>query len=410
MTAPSPETPETPDRRDTLDAGDGRHGLEAHDARDESSPSGPGAAPDAGPAPAGNPHAAPAAPPEFDRGAVDADLTPLLKHLLDGGTLSAEQTTGAFEAMMTGRVHHGEIGALLALLATRTPTPEEILGAARVMRTHVDRVPTTLDAADIVDTAGTGGAPKTFNVSTASAILAAAAGARVAKHGNRSRTGRGSAEVLRRLGVDIEADLDTQRRCLEDVGVCFCFAPRHHPATRHVMPVRHALGFPTIFNLLGPLTNPAGARRQVMGVYDRRFVRPIAEALADLGALRAIVVHSDDGLDELSVSAPTHVAWVDAGHVREATIEPQEHGMPLSPRETVVARDLDHAAAMVRDVLSGDEQGPPRDMTLLAAAATLLVADVVSSFEEGLGLAAESVASGRAMETLDRLAAASHGG
>lgn len=364
---------------------------------------------DAPDTPPGNPHAAAAAPAEFARTEVDADLTPLLKHLLDGGTLSAEQTTGAFEAMMTGRVHHGEIGALLALLATRTPTPEEILGAASVMRQHVDRVPTTLRPADIVDTAGTGGAPKTFNVSTASAIIAAAAGATVAKHGNRSRTGRGSAEVLARLGVAIEADLETQRRCLEEVGVCFCFAPRHHPATRHVMPVRQALGFPTLFNLLGPLTNPAGALRQVMGVYDRRFVRPIAEALAELGAVRAIVVHGHDGLDELSISAPTHVAWVDHGLVREATIEPREYGMPLSPREEVIARDLDHAAEMVRDVVSGEDQGAPRNMTLLASAATLLVADRVSSMEEGLGLSAEAIASGRATKTLERLAAVSHG-
>ncbi len=358
---------------------------------------------------AGNPHAAAAAPAEFDRGEVDADLTPLLKHLLDGGTLTAEQATAAFEAMMTGRVHHGEIGALLALLATRTPTAEEILGAARVMRERVDRVPTTLDPGEIVDTAGTGGAPKTFNVSTASAIVAAAGGAVVAKHGNRSRTGRGSAEVLAMLGIDIEASLETQRRCLEEAGVCFCFAPRHHPATRHVMPVRMALGFPTIFNLLGPLTNPAGARRQVMGVYDRRFVRPIAEALAALGAERALVVHSHDGLDEISISAPTDAAWVDHGRVREATIEPRELGMSLSPRETVTARDLEHAAVMVREVLDGRETGAPRKMTLLAAAATLVVADRAGTLEEGLGLAAEAIDSGRASATLAALAELSRG-
>lgn len=370
----------------------------------------PDAAPDADIASAaGNPHAAAAAPAEFDRGEVDADLTPLLKHLLDGGTLTAEQATAAFEAMMTGRVHHGEIGALLALLATRTPTAEEILGAARVMRERVDRVPTTLDPAEIVDTAGTGGAPKTFNVSTASAIVAAAGGAVVAKHGNRSRTGRGSAEVLAMLGIDIEASLETQRRCLEEAGVCFCFAPRHHPATRHVMPVRMALGFPTIFNLLGPLTNPAGARRQVMGVYDLRFVRPIAEALAALGAERALVVHSEDGLDEISISAPTHAAWVEHGRVREATIEPRELGMSFSSREAVTARDLEHAAAMVREVIDGRETGAPRKMTLLAAAATLVVADRAGTLEEGLGLAAEAIDSGRASATLAALAELSRG-
>ena len=158
--------------------------------------------------------------------------------------LSVDQTNAAFEAMMTGRVHHGEIGALLALLATRTPTPEEILGAARVMRAHVDTLETAIDADSIVDTAGTGGAPKTFNVSTAAAVIAAADGAPVAKHGNRSRTGRGSAEVLRHLGVNVDAGRDVQRACLEEAGVCFCFAIHHHPATKHVMPVRLALGKP----------------------------------------------------------------------------------------------------------------------------------------------------------------------
>ncbi|MFK7959253.1 MAG: anthranilate phosphoribosyltransferase [Phycisphaerales bacterium] len=354
-----------------------------------------------------NPHADAGAPAEFSR-RVDADLTPLLKHLLAGGTLSAEQTTAAFEAMMTGLVHHGEIGAFLALLATRTPTPDEILGAARVMRAHVDRVPTSIDPAELVDTAGTGGAPKTFNVSTASAIVAAAAGAKLAKHGNRSRTGRGSAEVLIQLGVNVEASREVQQRCLEACGVCFCFAPHHHPATRHVMPVRMAVGFPTLFNLLGPLTNPAGARRQVMGVYDRRFVRPIADALAGLDAVRAMVVHGADGLDEISISAPTHVALVDRGHVREATIEPREYGIELRPREEVIARDLDHAAEMVRGVVDGSMTGAPRDMTLLATAATLLIADRVSSFEEGLGLAAETIRGGHAARTLAELAELSH--
>jgi anthranilate phosphoribosyltransferase len=360
-----------------------------------------------------NPHAEAAAPSEFPR-SVSTDLTPLLRQLLAGESLSAEQTAGAFEAMMTGEVHLAEISALLALLATRTPTPEEILGAARVMRRHVDALETSVPRDRIVDTAGTGGAPKTFNVSTAAAIVAAGAGAPVAKHGNRSRTGRGSAEVLRKLGVDIDAGRGVQRRCLEEAGVCFCFAIHHHPATRHVMPVRLALGFPTIFNLLGPLTNPAGARRQVMGVYDGRFVRPIAEALGALGALRAIVLHSEDGLDEISISAPTRIARVEGGGsggahpiVEESTIDPVALGLQLAPREAVVARDLDHAADMVRGVLDGGEQGPPRDMTLLNAAATLLVAGRADDMPGGLRLARETIDSGRATETLERLAALS---
>ena len=183
---------------------------------------------------------------------------------------------------MTGTAHHAEMGALLALLATRLPTVDELVGAAGVMREKVDPLETGIPADQLLDTAGTGGAPKTFNVSTAAAIVAAAAGVKVAKHGNRSRTGRGSAEVLDALGVDVDAGRDVQRQCLEQAGVAFCFAIHHHPAAKHAMPVRKALGFPTIFNLLGPLTSPAGAGRQIMGVYDDRFVRPIAETHARL--------------------------------------------------------------------------------------------------------------------------------
>jgi anthranilate phosphoribosyltransferase len=350
-----------------------------------------------------NPHASSTAPSEFPRRADPADLTPILEHLLAGGTLDAGRSAEAFEAMMTGRVHHGEMGALLALLATRTPTPDEILGAARVMRAHVETVPFDGDASCLVDTAGTGGAPKTFNVSTAAAIVAAAAGATVAKHGNRSRTGRGSAEVLARLGVNVDADRAAQQRCLERARVCFCFAIHHHPATKHVMPVRLALGFPTIFNLLGPLTNPAGAGRQVMGVYEDRFVEPIAEALRTLGAVRAMVVHSADGLDEISISAPTRVAHVRGGSIEFETIDPVALGLSRAPIEAVVAGDLDHAARMVRDVLSGADRGPARDMTLLNAAAALIVADVAEDWPAGISKAAAVIDGGDAQRTLEML-------
>ncbi|MHC4948297.1 MAG: anthranilate phosphoribosyltransferase [Planctomycetota bacterium] len=347
-------------------------------------------------------------PPEFERPEHAADLTPILRHLLTGESLDAARTAAAFESIMTGHAHEGEIGALLALLATRTPTAAEILGAARVMRARVEPVRCGHDPARIVDTAGTGGAPKTFNVSTAAAIVAAAAGAVVAKHGNRSRTGRGSAEVLARLGVDVDAPPARQGRCLDEAGVCFCFAIHHHPATRHVMPVRRALGFPTIFNLLGPLTNPAGARRQIMGVYAARFLRPIADALAELGAIRALVLHSDDGLDEISISAPTTVLRVDDGAVRETRVDPAALGVEPAPRETVTARDLDHAAAMVRDVLDGRETGPPRAMTLLNAAATLVAAGVTETMEDALPRAADAIDRGAARATLDRLVALSN--
>jgi anthranilate phosphoribosyltransferase len=357
--------------------------------------------------PTPNPHAERTAPPEFARDAHPADLTPLLKHLLTGDTLSEEQTTYAFEAMMTGRVHLGEIGALLALLATRTEAAAEIVGAARVMRKHVDRLSCEIDPKRLVDTAGTGGAPKTFNVSTAAAIIAAGAGAKVPKHGNRSRTGRGSAEVLAKLGVDVDAGRDAQRRCLERAGVCFCFAIHHHPATKHVMPVRHALGFPTIFNLLGPLTNPAGASRQVLGVYDDRFVRPIADALLALDSVRAMVVHSVDGLDEFSISAPTRVIHVQEGALREETVDPERVGLKPASRDAVTARDLDHAADLVRSVLDGSERGPARDMAVLNAAGTLIVADLAESWSDAIDLARETIDRGKAKATLEKLIALS---
>jgi anthranilate phosphoribosyltransferase len=359
-------------------------------------------------------------PPEFAQPGKAADLTPMLRGLLAGRTLTATEMTAAFQAIMTGQAHHGEVGALLALLATRTPTSEEILGAARVMRKHVDPVRSSCSPDRLVDTAGTGGAPKTFNVSTAAAIIAAAAlrgqdtskevagpsgGGGVAKHGNRSRTGRGSAEVLRMLGVNIDADRATQARCLDEAGVCFCFAIHHHPASKHAMPVRQALGFPTIFNLLGPLTNPAGARRQLMGVYERRFLRPVAEALASLDCVRAMVVHSVDGLDEISISAPTWVMHVENGRVHEDLIDPRKYGLQLASREAVTARDLDHAATMVRGVIDGTLHGPPRDMALLNAAATLVVAGAVQTFDQGMDQAAKSVDNRAAFVALERLVA-----
>ena len=352
----------------------------------------------------------PTAPAEFQRDDAKADLTQQLRVLIDGHTLSRSATADAFEAMMTGRVHHGEMGALLALLAQRQPTRDELVGAAEVMRRHVTGIESTVPADDILDTAGTGGAPKTWNVSTAAAIIAAAGGVSVAKHGNRSRTGRGSAEALQALGVNVDADPKIQARCLEEAGICFCFAIHHHPATRHVMPVRKALGVPTIFNLLGPLTNPAGAGRQMMGIYDGEFLDVIGEAFVDLGTRHAMVLHSEDGLDECSISAPTTIVRVVEGEVHRQTITPEDVGLERAPIESVTARDLEHATEMVRDVLDGTMDGPPLDMALLNAGAALHVGGGCGSLVDGVELARETVASGRAMETLQRLAELSTSG
>lgn len=335
-------------------------------------------------------------------------VTQALKILVGHRSLTADESRAAFESIMTGQAGAAEVGAFLGVLATRIPTSEEILGAATVMREHVERVYAKTPAEELVDTCGTGGAPKTFNVSTAAAIIAAAAGAKVAKHGNRSRTGRGSAEALRALGIQVDAGRETVAACLDELGICFCYAVHHHPAIKNVMPVRMALGIPTMFNILGPLTNPVGAKRQLMGVYDARFLLPVAGALRALGASRAIVLHSEDGLDELSISAATDLVHVTVDGVRTERVTPEELGLKRAPREAVVARDLEHAAQMVRDVISGSERGAPRDMTLMSAAAALLVADKVKTLQEGVALAARTIDEQHAQRTLERWIARSN--
>ncbi|MCH2135397.1 MAG: anthranilate phosphoribosyltransferase [Phycisphaerales bacterium] len=345
---------------------------------------------------------APTDPPEFSEGGA-IDLQPALEVLLNGGVLNRTQAEQAFEAMMSGSVHHGEMGALLALLAARKPDPEEVAGATSVMRRHVTAVPWSGDPAILLDTAGTGGAPKTFNVSTAAAIIVAACGSPVAKHGNRSRTGRGSAEVLAALGVNVDAPLDRQTRCLEEAGVCFCFAVNHHPATRHVMPVRKALGFPTIFNLLGPLTNPAGAGRQIMGVWDPTLAPIAAETLHRLGTVRSIVLHSDDGLDEASIAAPTRLWIATADGVCESSIEPEALALTPAPLESVRAGSLDEAAAMVKASLAGTAAEGVQDMVRLNAALALMAARDDVDAPDALIMIDDAISSGRPLATLESL-------
>jgi anthranilate phosphoribosyltransferase len=336
------------------------------------------------------------------------DAGDVLLSLYRGDHLNPDTTTQLFEAMMRGDVEPTQIAAVLTMLAIRGPDAGELAAAAGVMRSHVTQIPTSVSPDTIVDTAGTGGAPKTFNVSTAAAIVAAGAGIPVAKHGNRSRTGRGSAEVLGDLGVDIDAPPEVQGRCLEEAGICFCFAIHHHPATRFVVPIRRMLGFPTIFNLLGPLTNPAAATRQVLGVWDRRFGQRVAQALVTLGSQQALVAHSDDGLDEISISAPTTIWRVQDGRVEESVLEPESVGLSTHPIESVTARDLDHAAVLIRSVLAGSEQGPPLDMVLINAAAAILVSGQVDTFAEGVERARASIESGKARECLAALCHISH--
>ncbi len=344
---------------------------------------------------------------EFARPERPGDLTPFLRLLIQGKSLSFEESRAAFGEIMTGSAHHAEMGALLALLARRLPTVDELAGAATVMREHATTFPTSIDAAKILDTAGTGGAPKTFNVSTLAAIVAASAGVFVAKHGNRSRTGRGSAEVLDALGVKVDANAMIQRRCLEEARVAFCFAPNHHPAARHAMPVRKALGFPTIFNLLGPLTNPAHARRQAIGVYDRAFVPIVAEVLRQLGAVRAVVYHGLDGLDEITTGAPTLVAEVkhdaQGGSVRIYETTPELLGIARVNPLSIAPENLAAATSLFIDVLENQAPVVARDMTLINAAAALLAAGVVDDLRGGVAVAQSTLTSGAARATLANL-------
>ncbi|MEM9373959.1 MAG: anthranilate phosphoribosyltransferase [Planctomycetota bacterium] len=351
--------------------------------------------------------------------AKTVDIFAVLARLSAQETLSAAESESVFEALLSGSLEPTQIAALLALLQSRPITPEELQGAATVMRARVDPVKyAPPPGTSVVDTCGTGGAPKTFNVSTAAALVIAGsepdAGRAVervvvAKHGNRSRTGRGSAEVLARLGVNIDAPPETQARCLDEAGVCFCFAIHHHPAMKYAAPVRRSLGFPTIFNLLGPLTNPCGATRQLIGVYRPEFVGLVSETLKRLGAEHAIVAHSDDGLDELTVTAPTTLGVVRSGVVATQRVEPQDFGLTPCTIEDVRARDEEHAAGMVRSVLAG-EQSAASDMVVLTSAAGLLVADACDTLEHGIAVARASIASGKAAHALERLAAVSQAG
>lgn len=331
--------------------------------------------------------------------------------LLTGDAMTEDQAFVSFGRVLDGEADPAALGAALALIQARGPTVDELVGAARAMRERAARVPYEAAPGEaLIDTCGTGGAPKTFNVSTAAALVVAGArGAlrvRVAKHGNRSRSGRGSAEVLERLGVNVAASPEAQALCLERAGVCFCFAIHHHPAAKHAAGVRAALPFPTIFNLLGPLTNPAGARRQVLGVFERRYVEPMARALLRLGSERAMVVHGGDGMDEITTTAGTFCAEVEGGAVTAREIDAAAWGVPRASPESLVARDLDHAVGVVRGVLEG-EAGPARDIVAVNAAAALWVAGAAPSIPAGLALARESIDSGAAAGALLALAEAS---
>lgn len=330
-------------------------------------------------------------------------LTAAIDALASRRDLSREQAGEVLAEIMAGNASETQVAAFLIALRTKGETEEEIAGLAGTMRAMA--TPVTSSRTGLVDTAGTGGGHRTFNVSTTAAIIAAGAGCPMAKHGNRSATGlSGSADVLEALGVRIDLGPEAVGRCIDEVGFGFMFAPAHHAATRWVIPARKELAVRTIFNFLGPLTNPAGARRQVIGVSDPGFIEVLARALARLGTDRALVVSSEDGLDEMSTSGPTHVVEVDGDTVRRYVVAPQDAGLPESPREAISGGTPEDNARVARAILAGEE-GPDTDLALLNAGAAIYAGGSVEDLRAGVEAARAAIASGAAQRTLDELVA-----
>jgi anthranilate phosphoribosyltransferase len=321
-----------------------------------------------------------------------------------GDHLTADHASAVLGEIMEGRADPIQTGAFLIALRAKGETVPELVGLARTMRGLAAPVATSRH--DLVDTCGTGGGPSTFNISTTAAFVAAGAGCAIAKHGNRSNTSKcGSADLLEALGVNIEIEPEQVGRCIDEVGFGFMFAPRHHAAMAHVIPARKALGVRTIFNFLGPLTNPAGANRQLLGVADRHYQETIAEALVTLGSVRALVVSAEDGLDELSLSSRTRVIEVADGRTAEWFAEPGQFGLAPADPDTVAGGTPEENAAVSGAVLAG-ETGPHRDLVLLNAAAAIYVGGLAPDLEQGIAKAAESIDSGAAADVLERLIAA----
>ena len=330
-----------------------------------------------------------------------------LARLLDGHDLSRADARAVMDEIMRGEATPAQIGGFLVALRAKGETPDEITGCAEAMREHV--LPVRPERDDLVDTAGTGGdGAHTLNISTAAAIVAAAAGAGVAKHGNRAvSSASGSADVLEALGFRLEQEPEQIARSIDELGFGFMFAPSHHPAMRHAAPVRRELATRTVFNVLGPLTNPAGARAQVIGVYSETLVRPLAEVLGRLGARRAFVVHGAHGIDELSPAGPNLVAEVVDGDVRERVVDPLELGVERCAPAELRGGSPEQNAAAIRSIFAG-APGGARDAVLLNATGAIAAAGHAADLAEGLVLAREAVDSGAAGARLDELARFTH--
>lgn len=349
------------------------------------------------------PTSAMVATPVVEAPAPTPGFSGLVRRVIDGGDLGEAEMAGAVEALMGGDVPAAQAACFLTALRMKGETVDEIVGAARAMRQCATAV-NGPDPLTLVDTCGTGGdGADTFNISTTAAFVLAGAGVRVAKHGNRAVSSScGSADVLEALGVRLNLSAEAVGKCVADVGIGFLFAPALHAAMRHLAPVRRELGIRTIFNLLGPLTNPAGASRQVVGVYRADMAPILAHALGRLGSRRAMVVHGCDGLDEITIAGPTMVAEWDGEDVREYRIHPEQVGLRPAPLESLRGGDVRENARALRSVLSG-EPGPRRDVVLLNAAAALTVAGAAADLASGVILAARSIDSGTALAKLEAL-------
>jgi anthranilate phosphoribosyltransferase len=330
-------------------------------------------------------------------------LTRAIDEICNGTHLTADHTSAALAEIMEGRAEPVQIGAFLIALRAKGETVAELVGLARTMRNLSAQVKGNRD--DLVDTAGTGGGPTTFNISTTAALIAAGAGCAVAKHGNRSATSKcGSADLLEALGVQIELTPEQVAECIDEIGFGFMFAPKHHQATKAVVPVRKELAVRTIFNLLGPLTNPAGARRQLLGVSDRSFQETIAEALLSLGCDHAMVVSADDGLDEISIADRTRVVEVADGRTDEWFVEAGDLGLESAPLDAIAGGDPKHNASVTREILQG-EAGPQREVALLNAGAAIYVGGAAVNLGDGVEQARRAVDDGAAFDVLERLIA-----
>jgi anthranilate phosphoribosyltransferase len=337
-----------------------------------------------------------------------SELRDAFAAVLDGRSLDAAAAERVMGEVFDGAPEEALVAGFLVALKLKGESAAELTGGARAMRARARTL--DLDGASVLDTAGTGGdGAGTFNISTGAALVAAAAGVPVAKHGNRAVSGRvGAADVLERFGIKIDPGPEGVRRCLRAAGCCFIFAPAYHPVLARLAGLRRALGVRTLFNLIAPLSNPARPRRQLLGVAEPRLIRPMAEALAALGVDHAMVVHGEDGLDELSLAAPTRVAEVRGASINEFEVRPRDLGFEPGSAAALTVTDAGHATEVLRRTLAGEE-GPAQDVLALNAAAAIYVGGRAASLEEGVAMAREILAAGRALGVVERMRRASHG-